>query len=204
VNYDDHTRVRPAQRTKPAEVAVQVQSNEREATADMANYPKKMKDPTESALTAIQEALSTTTEPPASNRSIASSDPMGSYSEPIRRSGRASGSAQDKDLFGGSSTPVLGLEDDHPTAPRAANDDRQSIGQILQTLQRRPAKTSYLVATAFALAWVIGGVILATIYLPDLHAAAAAPAGIPAMVGLGAFLLAPIVFFYLLAHMVWR
>src|SRR5262249_57990098 len=33
---------------------------------------------------------------------------------------------------------------------RAANDDRESIGQILRTLQRRPAHTSYVTATVFA------------------------------------------------------
>src|SRR5258708_27904863 len=33
---------------------------------------------------------------------------------------------------------------------RAANDDRESIGQILRTLQRRPGHTSYVTPTVFA------------------------------------------------------
>ena len=74
---------------------------------------------------------------------------------------------------------------------------------ILQTLQRKPPRTSYLVASIFAFAWVLGGLILAFLYLPDLRAVLSqGPAGIPAMIGLAAFVLTPVVFFYLLAHMV--
>src|SRR5260370_18306698 len=40
---------------------------------------------------------------------------------------------------------------------RAANDDRESIGQILRTLQRRPGHTSYVTATAFAGLSVLAG-----------------------------------------------
>ena len=110
----------------------------------------------------------------------------------------------DKDLFEGVG-PASSAGDDQPQARRAANDDRQSIGMILQTLQRKPARTSYLVASIFAFAWVLGGLTLALIYLPDLRAVASqGSAGIPAMFGLAAFVLAPVLFFYLLAHMVWR
>ena len=89
-----------------------------------------------------------------------------------------------------------------PPARRAANDDRQSIGQILQSLQRRPPRTSYLVATLFALAWVAGGAILTWIFLPDLQSTFGQSS--VALLGVAAIVLAPIVFFFVLAHMVWR
>src|SRR5262245_36408791 len=150
----------------------------------MANQPKKMKDPAETALTAIQEALSATEARPSDAPEI----------RPTRN---------DKDLFEGSVPPVVG--DEPPALRRAANDDRQSIGQILQSLQRQPAKTSYMVATLFALAWVAGGLILAGLFLPELQAVISqGRAGVPAMIGLAAFVLMPILFFYLMAHMVWR
>jgi len=167
----------------------------------MANYPKKMKDPTDTALTAIQEVLSTT-EQPAGGRTGIPTEPAGQPREASRRVARGSTPSADKDLFEGAAPSPD--EDLRPGRP-AANDDRQSIGQILQTLQRRPAKTSYWVATIFALAWVLGGVALAFLYLPDLQAVATqGTAGIPAMIGLAGFVLAPLVFFFVLAHIVWR
>ena len=53
---------------------------------------------------------------------------------------------------------------------RPANDDRESIGQILRTLQRRPARTSYMFATVFAGLWVFAGLVLGWMYLPQLQA----------------------------------
>jgi hypothetical protein len=161
----------------------------------MANYPKKLQDPAETALNAIQEALSAS-EPaaraPRSGATVAPPPPSPEADQPVAR-------PASQDLFQDETTQA------HPQPRRAANDDRQAIGQILQTLQRQPPKTSYLVATAFAFIWVVGGLILAALYLPDLQAVATqGSAGIPAMIGFAAFLLAPIAFFYLLAHMVWR
>src|SRR6187402_1190554 len=108
----------------------------------MANNPKKIKDPTDQALTAIQEVLSTTDQP--SSRVEPTLEP--SSAQPAGRRQRreaAAAAAVEKELFD-SPNP-----DDARSGTRAANDDRQSIGQILQTLQRRPAKTSYVVATVF-------------------------------------------------------
>src|SRR5882757_8394079 len=105
----------------------------------MANNPKKIKDPTDTALTAIQEVLSTTDQP-STGRSDMAGDPMAAPPrESGRRGARTAAPAPDKGLF---ETPE---SDDLRGSQRAANDDRQSIGQILQTLQRRPAKTSYVV-----------------------------------------------------------
>ena len=60
---------------------------------------------------------------------------------------------------------------DPTEAGRAANDDQQSIGQILHALQRRPARSSYFVAALFSGAWVVGCLGLALAYFSDLHAA---------------------------------
>ena len=64
----------------------------------------------------------------------------------------------------------------------------------MQTLQRRPPRTSYVVvATVFALAWVVGGLIVAGLYLPDLQSVLTPGRGrLPAMIGLAAFVLAPV------------
>ena len=57
----------------------------------------------------------------------------------------------------------------------------------------------------FAAAWVIGGLGLGWIYLPDVqHALGPSGMTAPVMIVLGAIYLAPVVFFYVLAHMAWR
>src|SRR5262249_47188954 len=88
---------------------------------------------------------------------------------------------------------------------RPANDDRESIGQILRTLQRRPARTSYLIATVFAVVWMLAGLALGWMYLGQLQAALG-PTGLtaPVLGVLFAAFFVPIIFFYVLAHMAWR
>src|SRR5262245_15091076 len=130
----------------------------------MANNPKKMKDPTDQALNAIQEVLSTTDQPSGRTEPAMDQASAPSPREATRRGRRDAGAAAvEKELF---DSPTA---DDMRAGTRAANDDRQSIGQILQTLQRRPARTSYIVATVFAFAWVIGGAALAFLFLPELQ-----------------------------------
>ena len=165
----------------------------------MANYPKKMKDPTDTAMTAIQEVLSSADDP-AENRVEAPAEPSIQPSEPPRRA-RGLISKPETDLFEG----VSPSGDDDLRAGRRANDDRQSIGQILQTLQRKPSRTSYLVASLFAVAWVIAGLILAFLFLPDLQSVLSqGPGRVPALIGLAGFVLAPVLFFFVLAYIVWR
>src|SRR5437868_6211542 len=148
----------------------------------MANNPKKIKDPTDTALTAIQEVLSTADQPSTSRSDMAGEPMAPPPRESGRRGARTATPAPDKGLF---ESPDA---DDLRGSQRAANDDRQSIGQILQTLQRRPAKTSYVVATVFAFAWVAGGCAVAFLFLPDLQAVLKqGPAGVPAMIGLASF-----------------
>ena len=98
----------------------------------MANNPKKVKDPTEVALSAIQEALNISDATVDTGRNsinnegapptISASAP--SYSEaPFDKR-----SSADRQVFDS-------IEE--PRSPRrVANDDRETIGQILQAIQK--------------------------------------------------------------------
>ena len=172
----------------------------------MANNTKKIKDPTEAALSAIQEALEARDEaaPPGNERTASPGTDSADASPDVRRRPRNGTATDDEDLF--LDQPARPRSDEPPVAGRrAANDDRQSIGQILQAVQRRPSRMSYTVATLFTTAWLIAGFGLAWVYMPDLEAMLdQGRAAAPIFIGLGALFLAPIVFFYALAHMVWR
>ncbi len=168
----------------------------------MANFPKKITDPTEAALSAIQEALNLQEEegqPAARPDDIAD---LSSVSAGIRPGAAETG---ENFQFQFGDTDAVGTRDLSATAPRAANDDQQSIGQILQALQRRPARSSYFVATLFSAAWIVGCLSLSWAYLSDLNAALG-PGHSPAalMIGLGAAALLPVIFFFGVAHMAWR
>ena len=170
----------------------------------MANHPKKLKDPTEEALSAIQDALSVRDDEigrPVGKSAEVGTDPRW----------RAPAVAVDDELFsddnrlGERAQEPGGRPQEQPLPRRAANDDRQAIGQILQTIQRRPARTSYIFATVFSAAWLAGALGLAWFYLPDLPSTIGDGRVNGALiVGLGAVFLVPIIFFYALAHMVWR
>jgi hypothetical protein len=162
----------------------------------MANHPKKLADPTEAALSAIQEALNVhDDEQPASSTAehpdLFSPTPDGA--QPAANTG-------DQEQINKAAAHEL-----PDLAARAANDDQQSIGQILQALQRRPARSSYLVAALFSGAWIIGCLALSLAYMSDLHAAlGAGRSPIALVIGLGAAALLPIIFFFGAAHMAWR
>jgi hypothetical protein len=192
----------------------------------MANYPKKMMDPTEAALSAIQEALNIrddeeqASHPPEDMAGFLSgsgedrqqgaaptatdSDAIGAYDP----AGPASRSAEDRQQGAAATatdSEAIGTYDPAGPASRAANDDQQSIGQILRALQQRPARSSYYVATAFSCAWIVGCLSLSWAYLSDIHATLGtdrSPAAL--MIGLGAAALLPIIFFFGAAHMAWR
>src|SRR3984893_10190515 len=164
----------------------------------MANYPKKMTDPTEAALSAIQEALNI-----RDDEEQAASQPEGTgdlFADPGET--RRQAAPTPSDPF---DSDAIGTRDLAAQTTRAANDDQKSIGQVLQALQCRPARASYLLATIFSCAWVSGCLALSWAYLSDLSAAAGpghSPAAI--MIGLGAAALLPIIFFFGVAHMAWR
>ena len=165
----------------------------------MANNPKMM-DPTEAALSAIQEALNIKENPLPLDSHL---DDLDEPPPPPERGSRRSAPAVpvDDELF--DPEPYDPRMESHSL--RAANDDQRSIGEVLQALQRRPAHTSYVVAAIFSVAWVIGCVALSWAYLSDLSAALGpghSPVAI--MIGLGAGALLPIIFFFGVAHMAWR
>ena len=197
----------------------------REATTEMANYPKKMKDPTEAALSAIQEALNIRNEdePAEPNtqanvqvkaQSEAAARPEGMsdlFTGDVRSRGQNT-QATAQAVFeepldtGASDTGAIGTRDlAAPQSNRVANDDQQSIGQVLQALQRRPARSSYFFATVFSAAWIVGCLALSWAYLSSLNSAVG-PGHSPMalMVGLGAAALLPVIFVFGIAHMAWR
>jgi hypothetical protein len=170
----------------------------------MANNPKKVKDPTEVALSAIQEALNISDVPAADdNRSSVRSDagPANSvsttstYNEPAFDTRPST----DRPIF----EPI---EEPRPTSRRAANDDRETIGQILQAIQKgRPARNVYTLATLFAGVWIIGCGLLTVSFLPSLQAAIGqGPGGTLVLAGLAALFFAPVLLFYFLASLSWR
>ncbi len=166
----------------------------------MANTPKKMKDPTEAALSAIQDALQVRDDDKAPETAAAPAEPSYGPQEPAAEApwpGLRSDPADTTNLFD-DDRPL----EETPTSRRPANDDRESIGGILRALQGRPARTSYILASVFAGVWVLAGFALGWLYIPPLQAALG-PTGLtaPMLAVLGAIYLAPVVFFYVLAHM---
>src|SRR6516164_530050 len=156
----------------------------------MANNPKRMADPTEAALSAIQEALNIHGE---------------SDAKASRPAGTADLFSGDADGLDSAAGDMIDSRDLSELAARAANDDQQSIGQILQSLQRRPARSSYFIAAVFSGLWIIGCIALSWAYLSDLHGAVGAGRSpLALLIGLGAAASLPIVFFFGAAHMAWR
>src|SRR5882757_2545678 len=172
----------------------------------MANNPKKVKDPTEVALSAIQEALNISdpvtddanrpsprneTPPPI----IPQDTPV--FNEPSfdARDTREARPSADRPMF---------LDDQRPTR-RPANDDRETIGQLLQAIQKgRPARSVYTIATMFAGVWLVGCGILAISFLSSLQAAVGQGSGVLVLAGLVALFFAPVLLFYFLANLAWR
>src|SRR5262245_33491849 len=112
----------------------------------MANTPRKMKDPTEAALSAIQDALnlrdsSAPTPPRPAETPAVDKLP----DEHLDFGPRPARPAMDEDLFR-DERDQLSLPGVETPSRRAANDDRQSVGQILQGLQQRPSRMPYIVA----------------------------------------------------------
>ncbi len=174
-----------------------------EATTDMANTPKKMKDPTEAALSAIQDALHVGSgdEPagpvPAPPITAIADESMSEPAWPGLRSSRS------RQVDQRDEEPLR--SDDAGALRRPANDDRESIGQILRALQRRPARTFYISASALGAAWLVGGIILGWLYLGDLQASLGSSGmGASLLAVLGIVFIAPVIFFFALAHMAWR
>ena len=164
----------------------------------MANNPKKAKDPTEVALSAIQEALniSDTTVAPRRDAPIEddaepmmSPPPAPSFDPPYEP--RASVADRNVDR------PVFDPIEEPRVTRRAANDDRETIGQLLQSLQKgRPARSVYTLATIFAGIWLVGCALLTVSFISSLQAAIGQSGGALVLGGLAALFFAPVLLFY--------
>ena len=174
----------------------------------MAHNPKKSGDPTEVALSAIQEALEVRGQEAAAEAELEIA-PDGrrrsrNATADIPHNGVAAES--DDELFTMPPMTALPRGEEPPVSRRpAANDDRRSIGQILQAVQRRPSRMSFTVATIFSAAWLVAGVGLAWLSMPQIEAMLVeSRSAAPLLIGLGALFFLPIFFFYAIAHMVSR
>ena len=159
---------------------------------------RKIKDPTEAALSAIQEALNPGDREAASNSSPAGEAEDLGASAAAGRTGRrrwATSSLRGRNRVEAQSAPN--------GEPAAANDDRQSVGQMLQLLQRGPSRRAYLAAALFSVAWVAAGLAIAIVAGGKSLTFGAQGIGLPAY-GLLAAIALPVVFFFILAYMVRR
>ena len=164
----------------------------------MANNPKKIADPTEAALSAIQEALKVNDDQ-AQGQGLDAGVAAAADDDLWARPAPMPGPAVSVD------PGPIGAPASDPRGLAAANDDQQSIGQILQALQNRPVRTSYFVAAIFSAAWVVACIALSWAYLRDLNAALGPNhSSATTLIGLGAAALLPIIFFFGVAHMAWR
>src|SRR6266496_1743188 len=172
----------------------------------MANAPRKMQDPTEAALSAIQDALSLNdgqpSAPPEQPPTLGGTDPADRIREGRRRSRRDT--ARDQEVFFGE-PPVAEPDAAEEPQPPAANDDRQSVGRMLQTLQRRPSRRPYVIAALLALGWIAAGIVLGMAQLGAEPIQLVGENGIALQLyGFAAVLFMPVAFLFLLAHLVSR
>src|SRR3954463_13407733 len=167
----------------------------------MANNPKKVKDPTEVALSAIQEALNISDNSVDSSRAAARNE-----ATPAEHPAPLTFDDPSFDFRATAPSPAFETVEE-PLAPRrAANDDRETIGQILQALQKgRPTRNVYMLATLFAGVWLLGAGLLTVSFLPSLQATIGqGSGGTLALAGLAALFFAPVLLFYFLASLSWR
>src|SRR6478735_4641692 len=171
----------------------------------MANNPKKVKDPTEVALSAIQEALEIgdTSNADHDSDSMRNDSMRNDTSAPI--SPPVYGEASLRDETSATERPIDPIDGSRPTR-RAANDDRENIGQILQAIQKgRPARSAFTLAVLFTAVWVVGALLLTISFLPSLQAAMGKGAGgTLVLAGLLALFVGPVLLMFFLASLSWR
>ena len=155
----------------------------------MANIPQKSPDPTEDALNAIKAAM---TGGQAERR--ASPPPLS----------EAPPTVPPADLLKAPSSPEAAERETLPLR-HAANDDRAELGLMLQALHKRPTRTSYVLASIAALIWTAGGLAAGYLYSGSLQALFATPRiGVAVVIGLASAIIVPVIFFFVLAHMLRR
>ena len=136
-----------------------------EAMTEMANIPQQTKNATDEALAAVEDALNIR---PASTRV----EPR-LTSEPPLEAGQDTPAPATTDLFRDETAREWPAGDSAPRLP--ANDDRASMGEILQTLRRRRARAPYVVAAVAAAAWIAGAAALVFLFSAELQALIATP-----------------------------
>src|SRR6478736_1412122 len=167
----------------------------------MANNPKKVKDPTEVALSAIEGALNIGGAGADANRNTIEGDVAPPTTPPAAKTFPE----PSFDTRTSAERPVFEPIEEPRGPRRAANDDRETIGQLLQALQKgRPARSVYTLATAFTGLWLVGCGLLSVSFLPSLHAAIGQTGGALVLAGLACLFFAPVLLFYFLASLAWR
>src|SRR5205807_8831303 len=177
----------------------------------MANNPRKVKDPTEVALSAIQEALNIADVPPRDIDRMGRIEPDTGRGDlgrteppPLQADDRLVSPPQERPLPSfddytpttrASSERIAPAHDDEPSFNRrAANDDRETIGQVLQAIQTgRPGRNAYMMATIFAGVWIVAIGVLTIAFLPSLREIIAqGGGGVLAIGGLAALFVLPV------------
>ncbi|NUS18714.1 MAG: negative regulator of septation ring formation, partial [Mesorhizobium sp.] len=170
----------------------------------MANTPKKVKDPTEVALSAIQEALNISDTAADTSRNASMQNETAPQVAPPAPPVFDEPSFEPRPAANERAT-VFDTVEEPRSSRRAANDDRETIGQLLQALQKgRPARSVYTFATIFAGVWLAACAALTFGFLPSIQAAMGQSGGVLVIAGLIAMFFAPIMLFYFLASLVWR
>src|SRR6266849_11027234 len=166
----------------------------------MATYSKKGEDPTEVARSAMQDTPNVREFGIKSILDAASAamPPAMETSDEARRPGARTAREIPTE------TPATDPDHDGRDIVRAANDDRESIGQIMQSLQRRPARTPFVIASLFTALWTIAALALIYGFGGQLREISSGAGWAPTAIGLSGAFGAPIVFFYALANMMAR
>jgi Apolipoprotein A1/A4/E domain len=164
----------------------------------MANTPKKVKDPTEVALSAIQEALNISDGSTGDIRGSTRSD-----NAPDVMTGASTFDESSFDTRPNNDRPAFNTIEEPRATRRAANDDREAIGQALQAIQRGRAGRGALTYAALAsLVWIIAGFLLVVGFWSSITAAIGQGAGgVLALAGLIALLAAPALMFFFMANL---
>jgi uncharacterized protein YukE len=128
----------------------------------MAKNPRKAQDPTQAALSAIEEALQIGDAAPA-DEPASKEKPL---ADELRRPAREASSPPlpppssailDEPLGARRRAPGRRLE---RVAHSPANDDRQSVGQILAALHAKPPRLPYIIAGVAAAWWIIMALLI--------------------------------------------
>lgn len=187
------------------------------------NNPLKVEDPTEAAFAAIQEALTLELENAQSDAGIERADMRPDAVDDAYEAAPPVPVApilQERPVQPAGTRPIgrRAVRDDSieerparqrfdATERRAANDDRQSIGQLVNQLKRPPNFAPYWWAAGAALVWVIVGIGLAFAYHRGLVASSDGVESLltsPALLGVFASILIPPMGFFGMAAVMRR